>query len=228
MSFTNKKPMVYAANVAPLTDRELFAEGYDSVSTLRREKVDRCRFDKDKRLSLGCAMLLDFALSSNGIPLCDADIKIGEQGKPYFDYPSVHFSLSHSEDFVVCALSEEEIGTDVEKVKPIDLDIAKRFFSKDEYMHIMSFDNENDRTNEFFRIWTVKESFVKAIGLGLKMPFDSFSIDLSAKAITHSFDEKEYTFEEFNLLDGYKWAISSAGRAQGSQVCIIDIAKTRY
>lgn len=103
-----------------------------------------------------------------------ADAALGKTvlGKPYLkDWPGVQFNLSHSGGWGVCAVSAAPVGVDVELVRPLKQDIAKRFFTATEQGYLAHRPPE-----EFFRLWTRKESFTKALGKGLTLPMDSFSV----------------------------------------------------
>lgn len=169
------KVKIYYANVSCLKDEELFARLYSAVTRERREKVDRLRFDKDKRLSLGAGALLCLALSERGLP-SEAELSYGENGKPYVaDQDIFYFSLSHSSELAMCAVSDVEIGCDVERIGKYDGRIAGRFFSKAENDYIESFPDMAGRDAAFFRVWTRKESFLKATGLGFSVSSSSFT-----------------------------------------------------
>ena len=109
--------------------------------------------------------------AANGIP-ADAEQARTVLGKPYLkDYPGVQFNLSHSGGWGVCALSKTAVGVDVEMVRPLRQQVAKRFFTPVEQEWLSKRPAE-----EFFRLWTRKESFTKALGKGLTLPLDSFSV----------------------------------------------------
>lgn len=104
---------------------------------------------------------------------------LNEFGKPRLaDHPGVHFSLSHSQDRALLAVSEgPEIGVDLEMMRPVDhLDLARRYFHPDE---ISAIERHDDPRQAFFRIWTLKEAVVKAIGLGLSLPLDGFAVSIA-------------------------------------------------
>ena len=95
--------------------------------------------------------------------------------KPYLaNISDIHFNISHSGNFVVCALSDKTVGIDIEQVKPVELKIAKRFFSAGEYEFIAA--KADNKTLAFYKIWTMKESYVKWEGKGLSMPLKSFNV----------------------------------------------------
>ncbi|MDR1059826.1 MAG: 4'-phosphopantetheinyl transferase superfamily protein, partial [Clostridiales bacterium] len=88
-----------------------------------------------------------------------------------------HFNISHSGRHVVCALCDAPVGIDVEIVRPIDMNIANRFFSADERGRLFSEPADgHGRLELFYSIWTRKESFIKMTGEGLSRPLGSFSV----------------------------------------------------
>jgi 4'-phosphopantetheinyl transferase len=106
---------------------------------------------------------------------------VGPTGKPHMVHPDrIQFNLSHSDDIVLFGFTRAcELGVDVEKIRPMDdsLDIARRFFCPEEIRDLMSCP-PNERQHAFFRCWTRKEAFLKAVGTGFQMPLDSFRVSL--------------------------------------------------
>jgi 4'-phosphopantetheinyl transferase len=95
----------------------------------------------------------------------------------------LQFNIAHSHNMVVCAITlENEIGVDVEKVSGPILDIAERFFAVGELEYIAKCESEG-RSRTAYKIWTLKEAFIKAKGLGLSMALDSFDITLLDKDV---------------------------------------------
>ena len=163
------------ASVEALRDPELFARGLSTVSEQRREKLARLRAEAPRLLSLGAALLLDRMLADADLPPA-GPFAFGEQGKPYLpDLPDVHFSLSHSGTRVLCALSDAELGCDVEGPRRFDPALARRFFHPDETAWLFSLP-PREQDAAFLRLWTLKESYLKAVGLGLSLPLDAFRI----------------------------------------------------
>lgn len=203
------KNRIYIARTEELKNDALFGRLYSTVSPGRREKIDRMVFDKDKRLSLAAGLLLVKALRDMGTE--DYSVVYGKNGKPYLKDKDIYFNLSHSEEAVMCAVSRCEIGCDTEKVTDIDLEIAKRFFYNKEYEMIISGRTDAERQDMFFRLWTLKESFMKATGLGMELPLDSFGIEITADGISvrQNIRKEKYYFKEYNLSDGYKYAVCS-------------------
>lgn len=86
-------------------------------------------------------------------------------GKPYFSGGKPAFSLSHAGKIAVCAFSASEIGIDVEKVAPVDRELLS-VLRPEERAYLRQIP-EKDQAMEFYRLWTQKESLVKASGEGL-------------------------------------------------------------
>ncbi|GED57741.1 4'-phosphopantetheinyl transferase superfamily protein [Brevibacillus formosus] len=98
-------------------------------------------------------------------------------GKPYLYMPLnlLHFNISHSGKWIVCIIDEHPVGIDIERIHTVDLQIAKQFFAQEEYEFIENEQDALQRHSRFFKVWTAKESYVKAIGHGFSIPLNSFS-----------------------------------------------------
>lgn len=203
----NRKNRVYIARTDGLQDDSVFNRLYQAASPDRRRKTDALVFRKDKMLSLAAEALLKIALHDNGVT--DDTIVYGENGKPYLRSREIFFSLSHCAETVMCAVSQGEIGADTEKVTDIDLDVAKRFFHPEEYAMLQRLETEGERQNLFFRLWTLKESFLKAMGTGLLLPTDSFRIVMEGGEISvaQPFSRERFYFKEYELNDGYQYSV---------------------
>lgn len=206
------KTQIFAAKTDILKSPENFQHFYNSASIERRNKIDRFKFEKDKILSLGAEILLKKALAESGIYLDELRYAYNAQQKPLLiGHNDIHFNLSHSGNTVLCAISDEEIGCDVELIDEIDLNIADRFFNKSEAILINKQSGEEAKRDMFFRLWTLKESFMKATGLGFHLSPEKFSIvfDENVIRVEQSLDNKTYFFQEYDLQDGYKYACCS-------------------
>lgn len=204
-----KMTKLYLANTEPLADPDLFERFYRTVPCHRKEKIDTIKFPKGKRQCLGAWILLAYALKEAGIHQRDICLIYGPDGKPYLaDFPDVHFNLSHSGRYVFCAVSNEEVGCDVQKIAAADLRVTHRFFAPEECEKIATAP-EAVKNELFFRYWTLKESFIKNIGRGLSLPLQSFCIHLDGDrpSVSQSvLPEEHFYFREFDLQDGYRYA----------------------
>lgn len=131
-------------------------------------------------------------------------------GKPYLkNFKNFKYNISHSYEIITCVVGEHDIGVDVEYIRNTNLLVAKRFFTKEEYKYIQYFEFSK-RIDIFFRIWTLKESFLKAIGTGLKLPLDSFNLIKDNNIIDKIiYKDVNYYFKEFLWRDIYRVTVCS-------------------
>ena len=219
--------VLYAASVAPLKDQKLYRQAYSYASSERRKKADSYRFEKDKCLCIGAELLLQYGLRSVNERMPAFCMKTNSYGKPALDGLNLHFNISHSEDWAVCAVSDHEVGCDIEKIKSADIKIAERFFCPEEYVHITEQVSADERNLLFYRYWTLKESFMKATGLGMNLPLDAFQIQLGESIrVKQSLDQRTYSFEEFDTISGYCCSVCSIGDVPKVQLKILDLSQT--
>ena len=148
---------------------------------LSDEEISRARsyqFERDQICFAYCRYalrdLLGKYLLKNPASL---EFQLNEFGKPSLQEP-IQFNISHSHGWALFFFSKEgPLGVDLEKIQTQKSgeDLAKRFFSEEELKFLKSFDKE-ERPQAFFRLWTLKEAFIKAVGNGLSYPLNSFSI----------------------------------------------------
>lgn len=170
------------------------------LSDQRREKAARLKQPQDRVRCLCAGMALDAALQTVGLCEKQAVIALGEHGKPYLaEHPRWHFSLSHSGEWAVCALSDAPIGVDVERYRPLSyLALSRRYFTLAETEQLHECGDE-EREALFFRLWTEKESVLKAIGRGLP-----------ALSQCEKFIEQGYRVRSYPL-NGYALSVCTTG-----------------
>jgi 4'-phosphopantetheinyl transferase len=142
-------------------------------------------------------------------------------GRPFISGPQsaerLHFSLSHTDGFVACAVSScERVGIDVEAIdRPVShLEIARTFFSPAEHADLISLPPAQQR-DRFFDLWTLKEAYAKARGLGLQLPLDEFSIHVAPggkRGVTFSRDSDDdsesWCFSQFSPSPRHRLAVA--------------------
>ncbi|MCF7791744.1 MAG: 4'-phosphopantetheinyl transferase superfamily protein [Victivallales bacterium] len=154
---------------------------YRKLNAFEQQLVNQYKFDKCRAIEAISILLKKFVIEKI-FNLKKYRIIKNNYGKPYIEnYYDNYFNVSHSENHVVSAVSEVEIGVDIEFVKPFRdfIDIAKRFFSINEYTYLTSIKNEKEQIEVFYKIWTKKESFIKAIGQGVSLGLDKFDVPLN-------------------------------------------------
>ncbi len=119
--------------------------------------------------------------------------RYGEKGKPYFAGIPLFFSLSHSDGKVILAVSDKEIGADIQAVRKVFANrLVERFFSPDEKQEWKVMD-EVQRQEFFYRSWTRKEALGKLTGLGVNGYLEE-----------NPFTQKEdIRWEEYRIEDAY-------------------------
>ncbi|NOQ70358.1 MAG: 4'-phosphopantetheinyl transferase superfamily protein [Crocinitomix sp.] len=141
----------------------------------------------DQQLKLYGKLLVALYCKENAIHFDWNQWEVSPDGKPMIS--GVKFNISHSGTIVIAGFSSVEIGIDIELIKEIDLTGMKRHFHQDEKQHISS---AQRKTDAFFNVWTRKEAFLKAKGIGI------------LKGLRH-----ENCLQEI-INDGHdKWCISS-------------------
>lgn len=172
---------VYYAKVFPLLEEDTFLHHLGKIEEERRKKLQQMKEQKSINRSLAAGCLLHDALCKRlGVSLGDDqpfEIGYGEEGKPYLKgEPDIYFNLSHSGEYVSCAVADVPVGVDIQKKVKVRSGIAKRFFT-DADNQKLSACGEAEREDLFFRMWSIKESFIKLTGKGMRQGIDSFEID---------------------------------------------------
>ena len=219
---------VYIADVSTLSHKATFDRLYSFVPEYRRQKIDRIKNEAGKCLSLGVGLLLKGACEDFGIVGADEHILYTESGKPYFEkYSKILFSLSHSYERAMCVMSTYEVGCDVEKVRGNKLKLAERFYTPEEFEWIKGLEGEDAQNEGFYRIWTLKESYMKLTGLGFVLSPEKFGFRMDGDRIVldHEGAKPEVLFRELDCQDGYKYACCLKNAPVD---CIIDVEKRLY
>ncbi|WP_195270499.1 4'-phosphopantetheinyl transferase superfamily protein [Eubacterium sp. 1001713B170207_170306_E7] len=135
-------------------------------------KINSFLRQEDRLRCLGGRLLLAQCFGPN----YDRRIFYNPYGKPFID-GGLHFNLSHSGDFVVLALSDQEVGVDVQHHENGDyLSLSKIAFHESEQQYLKSCGQPK---KIFYTLWSLKESYMKAVGTGFSMPSSSFSVSLT-------------------------------------------------
>ncbi len=207
-----KKIKVYTASVDCLKDPALYQKTLDLLPSLRRSSADRMKVESGKRLSAGAGLLLMAALADYMESDCRSfasfhtlQFELGPQGKPSLtDYPEVRFNLSHSGNRVLCIVGPTEVGCDVEVINPAHTKTIIRCFAESEQI-LAAQSAEN-----FFRLWTLKESILKLSGKGFTIPFNSFEVSLSPLSVRQEIFPDPVILKEYDVTSLEETDYSSA------------------
>ena len=161
-------------------------KAYKLLSIKERDRADRFVVDKPRRCYIASAakvrQLLSPYLAIQPDSIC---YDYGEHGKPYLIDSDLQFNISHAGDrLAVAIVLEQSVGIDIEyhssKLNPMEL--AQRFFNPNEYQQLLAV-SRDQQLLYFYRLWTLKEAFVKATGKGLSFGLANFVVDIHAEAM---------------------------------------------
>jgi 4'-phosphopantetheinyl transferase len=152
--------------------------------------------------------------------------------------PGLEFNLSHTHGLVLCGVTREgDIGVDAERVdREVEhLTLAKRFFAPEEASMLETAPVDN-LSAAFFRFWTLKESYIKARGMGLSIPLDDFAFSLDpGRPPLISFarpgldDPDRWQFMEFRMDRDYQLAVAlQTSRSEPVRVCVRQIVPLKW
>lgn len=142
--------VIYSVNCRPLLDIDTLNDVLPDLSQARRQKISRL-VPPLKRAQYAAAGLLTNHL------LNGADIAYDDNGRPFVPLdPDTHISLSHTDDWVFCAVSDAAIGIDAQVITPRRQEVVNRLFSQAE--------QSVQTDEEFTQIWSYKEAYYKLLG----------------------------------------------------------------
>lgn len=217
---------IYSVKISDISE-EILNELCLLIDSEKKCKVEKFVNKKDKiRTVIGEILIRTIIVENLKISNKYIRFNKNQYGKPYLkEYPNFNFNISHSGDYVLCAIDDKPIGVDVEEVKPIECEeIAKNFFTAKEFNYIVNQDLKF-QLDRFYEIWTLKESYIKCCGQGLSIPLKSFSIEVNQyeiiKVIGNN-EYKEHTFKLFDIELGYKVAVCSLNKEISNNIIGLD------
>lgn len=219
------KTAIYFLDVSSVPEEEALLRAAGELSQSRQEKAAKLRFPEDRILSLGAGLLLDRGLQKYGLRERDLELEYRHNGKPYLKhYPELYFNLSHSGTMVMAVFSDREIGCDIEKIRKTKMALVHRYFTKNEQLFLEQERPEQETDRLFSRYWTLKESVLKATGEGMRLPLDSFELQLAefpseapVNLVWHTEAGKKFSsfsFREYEFF-GYQAAVCRDGADDG-------------
>lgn len=168
----------------------------NEASSEKQEEISRIKVESKRNERIVADHLKRTAIADycNVAPEC-IEFGVTEKGKPFAMNLPVHFNISHSNGLVVCAVSDNEIGIDIEKIRTVNPRTAKKFACPDELEYI------GTHKNGFFEIWTLKEAYFKCIGSGLGSDIKNVCFKINENGIDCS--SQGYKFSFVDIKDGY-------------------------
>lgn len=177
---------IYTMNLFEPTT-ELYNKMLELVGENKRNKILNIKQHKKRLQSLFADVLLRVILCTR-FNIDINDIKFDDvNGKPYLVGESICFNVSHSENMVAVAVSDRNIGVDLEKTRNINPKLIDRYFTKCEKEYI-SVDLPDWQTR-FFEVWTKKEAFLKRSGVGLRVKLNELETECCHNVKTYNLDD---------------------------------------
>ncbi|WP_177223744.1 4'-phosphopantetheinyl transferase family protein [Butyrivibrio sp. INlla21] len=199
---------VYVLDALKEFSDKRFEEALKYVDEAQRENILRFHFDADKKRSLA-GLLLSYYAIFTGFGLAPKDITFDKNkyGKPFVkDRDDIFYNISHSGNYVVCAIGSSPVGIDVQEHKSADLNIADRFFSKEEKEALALETSEDAKRKLFYDLWSLKEAYIKCIGIGLSKPLNEFGI-IKKNGIYKLYEDdaelNDYYFKKYDIAENY-------------------------
>ncbi|WP_198538358.1 4'-phosphopantetheinyl transferase family protein [Marinicella sediminis] len=220
-----------------IVDAKVKSDCHGLLSAAEKSQMSRFYFAKDRHQYMVTRSLLRVVLSKyhKDVEPREWQFETNAYGRPYIanetQAPRVHFNISHAKNLVMLAIAQHEyLGVDVEYLerKGNWLDIADTFFSPDEVEQLLALEDLEKKKQRYFDLWTLKEAYVKACGMGLSIPLSDFSFifndedELNIQFKTGRKDVPEkWRFWRIELSDEH--AISLAIRREGAEEIAIQI-----
>ena len=191
------------------------------LSPDRRKKLRHFKFPEDQLRSIFSELLVrTYVIEKWGLSNDRIIFVKNKFGKPAIcGFPQVQFNLSHSGHWVVAAFDQLPVGIDIEEMVPIDLAITDYCFSQLEKTQLDEQPEENTLAH-FYKMWTLKESYMKAVGKGLSIPPQSFSIALVDEKMRFqtNTDKEDWYFYQYDIDDRYKLSVCARNSMFPEQV----------
>lgn len=165
-----KTPRLFALFMPGEMDTAVFEHLSSFVREDSRERINGIKNRRSAQRSLVGELLAKVALNRVlSLPPDKLVFARGRYGKPYLaNCPEAHFNISHSGDYIVCAVFDAPVGIDIQKTEEIDFSgVAKRAFTPAE-AEVFALAPKGEEKRAFYEIWTKKESHIKFLGTGAR------------------------------------------------------------
>lgn len=157
---------------------ELYQKAYTAMSPNRQKKADRYKQEAHRRCCVFADMLLREMLRDN-FSVTEPEFYTDENGKPHLKGDKIQFSISHSGNYVACAVDSAPVGIDIEKIRTVDLPLIKRVCTDDELSFVLSNEDtfiDKNTCTRFLSVWCAKEAYLKYTGQGLSGGLKSITV----------------------------------------------------
>ena len=188
--------IIYFSKETELISQEEMNLDFLKLPKMISERIRKYDDPLTQQLKLKGKLLLIRLLERFHLPFLLEQLCFTNANRPYF-HSDFYFNISYSGNIVICGgLKNGRIGIDIEKIKPIDINLFKNYFSLDEWQIIIESENN---LSAFYRFWTRKEALAKAIGSGVLKEFSELEV------INDMIETQEcrYFLHEIIICEGY-------------------------
>ncbi|WP_410771116.1 4'-phosphopantetheinyl transferase family protein [Fontibacillus sp. BL9] len=216
---------VYAVKLEQEPDPMLERKLLEALPSQKQEKISRF-FHRADALRCMTADILSRYMICRTLAFKNSEIRINFNrfGKPLLSGDTgYHFNHSHSGQWVVGILANSLCGIDAEEILEADMGVAEYCFAEQEFRDLQALPAEL-RGEYFFDLWTLKESYVKASGLGLSLPLASFAIRKQSTGITLQTEQefRDCHFRQYPIDPAYKMSVCAGSGEFPENLELID------
>jgi 4'-phosphopantetheinyl transferase len=197
---------------------------YRLLSGDERTRADRFALNSDRARFIAAHGLTRLILAGR-LKRSPSSVVIARTnaGKPFLPDDDLSFSVSHSRSLLCCALTNgADIGVDVERMRLVDYStIAVRFLAPEEEAELRRADSMGEGLERFFRLWTLKEALIKAVGGTVPSSLRAFAVTSNGRAPAlvridgRSGERAAWSLGHFQLAGGHVGAVAVAGSIDG-------------
>lgn len=191
---------VFVVNIEDARHQVSLESLFEWASEERKRRARKyLKRDDQWRCLIGGFLIMHMLRTETG-DIKEYQMQCDSMGRPFVHtHKAIDFNISHSNQWVAGVIASRRVGIDIEYIAGAGKNIAHRFYSEEE--------KEYCRKNpeNFYQIWTLKESFLKAKGTGLSVPLNSFSVISDGKPLLteNGAVSKEYAFYSRKLGTDY-------------------------
>lgn len=196
---------LYIVRIPKGLEREEYIKLLEVLDDSKKKKILSFRKPEDRIRGLLADHLVRYlAMQGLGIENKDICYEYNKNGKPFIKgVASFNFNISHSGEYIACAMSSKTVGCDIQKKNPCDISMGNVIFTPKESQEIHSID-------DFYKMWTLKEALLKAIGIGLSDEGIRINMMEDEQISEICYGGKKYFSKHFeNALEGYSLSVWS-------------------
>lgn len=210
----------------PSQDETLFHQIYQNLSNSLKERINKQKRLQDKWRIIASDRLIRTVLGAElDLPQESIMYHYAPTGKPYLENGKRHFNIAHSNDIVLMVTASTPVGVDIEYIKPLeDLNELLQNFTEAE-QNILRNETEQNRLIAFFKLWVIKESYLKATGDGLSVPLDNVEVVGFLEDQPTIKGHHEWQIKPIETLEGYQAAICTQEKVLTDQVISVPFEK---